>query len=96
VSLITALSFNPRRRRPLPENEVRAMSYEISERKAEKLQVFADDEIRRYLLASIVIPSVKATVSLPATEASYTSHSSLPGVPAVVSKPIRTVTEDDD
>jgi len=72
------------------------MIYEISERKAEKLQVFADDDTRRYFDASIVIPSVKATVSLPATLASYTSHSSLPGVPAVVSKPIRIVTADDD
>jgi hypothetical protein len=45
------------------------------------------------LPASSETPSVKAIVSLAATLASYTSHSLAPGVPAVVSKPIRYVAD---
>jgi hypothetical protein len=72
------------------------MIYEISDRKAENEIVFAELDTRRYLDASIVIPSVRATVSLPATLASYTRNSSAPGVPAAVSKPTRTVIADED
>jgi hypothetical protein len=70
--------------------------YEISDKNAVKLHVLAEDETRMKLDAGIVIPSVSATVSLPAIAASYTRNSLAPGVPAVVSIPTRTVTALED